>query len=235
MAATAGRTRRCTARAQELLVLGWMGAARSSAAQDAHRLPRGCIQLKACCTQAVPRGPRQAPHRSSAFMAAFCALFFSAAISSDFCTQWVARWLGATRRARLTGPAGLMAGRQATAASQDSLAQAALWSHLELAAAFCAPAAHQSELIDAGNKRLELIQEGVVGLLKPLRLVCHILLIPAGKPACWCGANRVALAVSVAPTRYDSRVCSRTASLLVDDLSPADNVTETHVEGLQSA
>ena len=78
----------------------------------------------------------------------------------------------------------MMVGRQATAALQDSLAQAAVWSHLEVAAAFCAPAAYQSELIDAGDKRLKLIQEGVVGLFKPLRLVCHIFLIPADKPAC---------------------------------------------------
>lgn len=99
-------------------------------------------------------------------------------------------------------------GRPATAASQDSLAQAAAWSHLELASALYAPGAYQSELVDTGDKRLELIQEGVIGLLKPLRLVCHILLIPTDKPACWTGANRVAMAVSVASTRwgYDIRV-----------------------------
>ena len=108
-----------------------------------------------------------------------------------------------------------MLGRQPTAASQDSLAQAAPWSHLGLAAAFCAPAAYQSEHIDTGDKRLELIQEGVIGLLKPLRLVCHILLIPADKPVCWSGADRIALAVSVASTRCRyNRVCSRPASLL---------------------
>lgn len=92
MAATAGRRRWCTAGAQELLVLGWLGAAGPIVAQYAHQLPGA-----PCSWRLLPTGCAQGPHRSSAFMAAFCALFFSAAISSAFCTQWVARWLRATR------------------------------------------------------------------------------------------------------------------------------------------